>query len=192
MVAHIRDKKARAVPWTKIISKNIVNKSWGGAGDPGRLLSQWTKRMGRHDVKEFVRLLMGIVLIGGYKYCIAWFKIALRLLYVEMVPRQFVYGHFVYDTSSTDISSTDISSTTVYQGTGQLYIQLLFQQIIIFINSNFYLHYESLYRSNFHWHYDNTTYIVSKHCGKTIQCFLSVKNAYFLSIPLLVRKNSLH
>jgi len=56
------------------------------------------------------------------------------------VPRQFVYGHFVYDISSTDISSTDISSTTVYQRVGQLYIQLLFQQIIIFINSNFYLH----------------------------------------------------
>ena len=59
------------------------------------------------------------------------------------VPRPFVYGHFVYDTSSTDISSTDISSTTVYQRTGQLYIQLLFQQIIIFIDSNFYLHYDS-------------------------------------------------
>src|SRR6218665_298274 len=63
----------------------------------------------------------------------------------QMVPRQFVYGHFVYDTSSTDNSST-----TVYQGTGQIYIQLLFQKIIIFINSNFYLHYESLYQSNFH------------------------------------------
>ena len=62
------------------------------------------------------------------------------------VPRQFVYGHFVYDISSTDISSTDISSTTVglYQATGQLYIQLLFQKIIIFINSDFYLHYDSL------------------------------------------------
>src|SRR6218665_2256176 len=59
---------------------------------------------------------------------------------VFAVPRQFVYGHFVYDTSSTDISSTDILSTIVYQRTGQLYIQLLFQQIIIFINSNFYLH----------------------------------------------------
>src|SRR6218665_2161590 len=62
---------------------------------------------------------------------------------MRRVPRQFVYGHFVYDTSSTDISSTDISSTTVYQRVGQLYIQLLFQQIIIFINSNFYLHYDS-------------------------------------------------
>ena len=59
------------------------------------------------------------------------------------LSRQFVYRHFVYDTSSTDISSTDITSTTVYQGTGQLYIQLLFQQIIIFINSNFYLHFDS-------------------------------------------------
>src|SRR6218665_727910 len=35
-------------------------------------------------------------------------------------------------------------------------------------------------------------YIVSKHCGMTIQLVLSVKDAYFLSIPLLVRKNSLH
>jgi len=50
----------------------------------------------------------------------------------RMVPRQFVYGHFVYDTSSTDISST-----TVYQRVRQLFIQLLFQQIITFINSNF-------------------------------------------------------
>ena len=47
------------------------------------------------------------------------------------------------------ISSTDISSTTVYQGTGQLCIQLLLQQIIIFINSNLYLHYDSLYQSHF-------------------------------------------
>ena len=54
------------------------------------------------------------------------------------VPRQFVYGHFVYDTSSTDISPTDISFTIIVcQRTGQLYIQLLFQEIIIFINSNF-------------------------------------------------------
>src|SRR6218665_3054844 len=57
---------------------------------------------------------------------------------MNRVPRQLVYGHFVYDNSSTDISST-----TVYQPVAQLYIQLLFQQIIIFINSNFYLHYDS-------------------------------------------------
>src|SRR6218665_269825 len=56
---------------------------------------------------------------------------------MNRVPRQLVYGHFVYDNSSTDISST-----TVYQPVAQLYIQLLFQQIIIFINSNFYLHYD--------------------------------------------------
>jgi len=80
-----------------------------------------------------------------------------RCLYMDTVPRQFVYGHVVYDTSSTDISSTDISSTTVYQRVGQLYIQLLFQKIIIFINSNFYLHYDSFYQSRFHLHYDNTT-----------------------------------
>ena len=34
--------------------------------------------------------------------------------------------------------------------------------------------------------------VVSKHCGMTIQLVLSVKDAYFLSIPLLVRKNSWH
>jgi len=60
-----------------------------------------------------------------------------------MVPQQVVYRHFVYDTSSTDISSTDTLSTIAYQRVGQLYIQLLFQKIIIFINSNFYLHYDS-------------------------------------------------
>src|SRR6218665_570744 len=70
------------------------------------------------------------------------------------VPRQFVYGLFVYDTSSTAfsssaISSTDISSATVYQRVGQLYIQLMFQQIIIFINSNFYLHYDSFLSISF-------------------------------------------
>ena len=69
-----------------------------------------------------------------------------KTTFLHMVPRQFVYGHFVYDTSSTDISSTDISYTTVYQDTGQLYIQLLFRQIIIFINSNFYLHDDSFYQ----------------------------------------------
>jgi len=57
---------------------------------------------------------------------------------MNRVPRQLVYGHFVYDTSSTDVSST-----TVYQRVAQLYIQLLFQQFIIFINFNFYLHYDS-------------------------------------------------
>src|SRR6218665_2330577 len=32
-------------------------------------------------------------------------------------------------------------------------------------------------------------HIVSKHCGMTIHLVLSVKDAYFLPIPLLVRKN---
>ena|SRR6218665_509257 len=63
-----------------------------------------------------------------------------RNVQLKKVPRQFVYGHFVYDTSSTDISSTTVG---LYQRTGQLNIQVLFQQIIIFINSNFYLHYDS-------------------------------------------------
>src|SRR6218665_985369 len=98
-----------------------------------------------------------------------------------------VPGHFVYDTSSTDISST-----TVYQSTGQLYIQLQFQQIIIFIYSNFVLHYTSFLSIPLPLTRYNTTYIVSKHCGMTIQLLLSVKDAYFLSIPLIVRKNSLH
>src|SRR6218665_4175476 len=102
------------------------------------------------------------------------------------VPRQFVYGHFVYDTSSTDISSTDISPTTVYQCVGQLYIELLFQQIIIFINSNFYLHYDSLYQSHFHFQFYNTTYIVSKHCDLTIQ--LQVKSSQISFIAWKIRK----
>ena len=60
----------------------------------------------------------------------------LHTVVCTLTSRQF------HDNSSTDISSTDISSTTAYQRVGQLYIQLLFQ-IIIFINSNFYLHYDS-------------------------------------------------
>src|SRR6218665_3784328 len=50
------------------------------------------------------------------------------------VPRQLVSGHFVY---------RHFVYYTVYQRVAQLYIQLMFQQIIIFINSNFYLHYDS-------------------------------------------------
>src|SRR6218665_3976377 len=96
------------------------------------------------------------------------------------VPRQLVYGHFEYDTSSTDISSTDISSTTVYQRVAQLYIQLLFQQIIIAINSNFYLHYDSFLSIPLTLTLliiqHNT---VSKHCGMIIQLVLSAKHAYF-------------
>ena len=95
-----------------------------------------------------------------------------------------------HDNSSTDISSTtlrlqtfrlDISSTTVYEQVAQLYIQLLFQQIIIFINSNFYLHCDSFFQSHLHCTdtIDNTTYTVSKHCGMTIQLVLSAKQAYF-------------
>src|SRR6218665_987587 len=75
---------------------------------------------------------------------IIWCLVIWIQAYTGGVLRQFVYRHFVYDISSTDISSTDISSTTVFQHVGQLYICiLLFQQIIIFINSNFYLHYDS-------------------------------------------------
>src|SRR6218665_2220858 len=55
-------------------------------------------------------------------------------MYKSVCVSMCVYGFH-------DNSSTGISSTTVYQRTGQLYIQLLFQQIIIFINSNFYLHF---------------------------------------------------
>src|SRR6218665_123516 len=57
-----------------------------------------------------------------------------------------LYVAWFHDNPCTDISSIDISSTTVYQRAGQLYIELLFQQIIIFINSNFYLHYDSFCR----------------------------------------------
>src|SRR6218665_3437998 len=63
--------------------------------------------------------------------------------------------------TTTDISSTTLRLQTfrphtfclqtfrllmhVYKRVGQLYIQLLFQQIIIFINSNFYLYYDSFF-----------------------------------------------
>src|SRR6218665_2724324 len=55
-----------------------------------------------------------------------------------------------------------ISSTTVYQHVGQLYIQLLFQQIIIFINTNFTNIDSFFYQSRLHLNYDNTTYTGSK------------------------------
>src|SRR6218665_840635 len=58
-----------------------------------------------------------------------WFDIV--NLELSKTPRTLsvVTHRRFHDNSSTDISSTDISSTTVYQRTGQLYIQLLFQQI---------------------------------------------------------------
>src|SRR6218665_923968 len=49
----------------------------------------------------------------------------------HFVYRHFVYRHFVYNCIP--------ACRTV-----RLYIQLLFQKIIIFINSNFYLHYDSV------------------------------------------------
>src|SRR6218665_3706801 len=64
---------------------------------------------------------------------------------------------FVYDTSSTDISSTDISFTTVYQRVGQLYVHLLFQQIIISSIPTSTFTMIPFYQSRFHLHYDNTT-----------------------------------
>src|SRR6218665_1742809 len=99
-----------------------------------------------------------------------------------------------------DNSSTDISSTTVRLQTFRL---LLHTSVQDSYTSNFCFN-KSLFLSiptstytmipfyQSHFHYNNATYIVSKHCGLTIQRILSVKDAYFLSIPLLVRKNSLH
>ena len=63
-----------------------------------------------------------------------------------MVPRQLVYGHFVYDTSSTDISSTDISSTrpTIPENSTVIHPISVSANHYFFIDSNFYLHYDSL------------------------------------------------
>ena len=74
-----------------------------------------------------------------------WFQIRysiscrnLSIAYVFIVLWGF------HDNSSTDISSTTLRLQTFrIHRVGQSYIQLLFQQIIVFINSNFYLHYDS-------------------------------------------------
>src|SRR6218665_86341 len=124
------------------------------------------------------------------------------------VPRQFVYGHFVYDISSTtfrlqtfrlrhfvyDISSTDISSTTFRLQTFRLqtFRLLLYTSVHDSYTSNFCFSKSLIssiptstytmipfYQSHFHFHYDNTTYIVCKYCGMTIQLVLSVIEAYF-------------
>src|SRR6218665_3976974 len=88
-----------------------------------------------------------------------------------------------------DNSSTDISSTTLRLQTFRL---LLYTSVQDSYTSNFCFSkslFSSIptstytvvpfYQSHFHLHYDNTTYIVSKHCGMTIQLVLSVKDAYF-------------
>src|SRR6218665_746282 len=111
------------------------------------------------------------------------------------------YGWF-HDNSSTDISSTTLRIQTFRLQTFRL---LLYTSVQDSYTSNFGFSkslFSSIptstytmipfYQSHYHSHYDNTTYIVSKHCGMTIQLVLSVKDDYFLSIPLLVRKNSLH
>src|SRR6218665_4059426 len=65
------------------------------------------------------------VRVGSYTGVVSM-PTCLSRIHIEAVPRQFVY----------DTSSTDISSTTVYQRVGQLYIQLLFLQIIISTRKN--------------------------------------------------------
>src|SRR6218665_3273754 len=103
-------------------------------------------RIGRPEMGLYSAGVLGAATLVFGRMTAVFHCVGTKALSSDMlmrVPRQLVYGHFVYDTSSPDISSTDISSTTVYQRVTQLYIQLLFHQIIIFINSNFYLHYDS-------------------------------------------------
>ena len=115
---------------------------------PGLCQSVWTVFTSRASEapvaggwRESSFTLLGMTIDGHVSRILGAGSSTMYLL--KTVPRQFVHEHFVYDTSSTDISSTDISSTTVYHRVGELYIQLLLQIIIIFINSNFYLHYDS-------------------------------------------------
>src|SRR6218665_904565 len=88
-----------------------------------------------------------------------------------------------------DNLSTDISSTTLRLQTFRL---LLYTSVQDSYTSNFCFSkslFSSIptstytmipfYQSHLHGHYDSTTYIVSKHCGMTIQLVLSVKDAYF-------------
>jgi len=132
----------KLTPWWSIILVQHSNKT-------GICCSRWCElsdaqiSRNSHQPLEQLQQWCGCITVGSIgaedndrnqrsSYC--W-----RLIndMINFVPRQFVYEHFVYDTSSTNISST-----TVYQRVGQLYIQLLLQQIIIFINSNYYLHYD--------------------------------------------------
>src|SRR6218665_2456124 len=86
-------------------------------------------------------------------------------------------------------SSTDISSTTLRVQTFRLLlytsVQDSYTSNLCFSKSLFSSIPTStytvipFYQSHFYRHYDNTTYIVSKHCGMTIQLVLSVKDAYF-------------
>ena len=114
----------------------------------------------------------------------------------SMVPRQFVYGHFVHDISSTTLRLQTFRLQTfrllLYTSVQDSYTSnFCFSKLFSSILTSTYT-VIPFYQSYFHWHYDKTTYIVSKHCGMTIQLVLSVKDAYFLSIPLLVREISLH
>jgi len=104
-------------------------------------------------IKQLVYLKANYFCFVGLLFSFCMGSTTIRLWTFRL--RHFVYKHFVY------------RHFVYYCIPG--YIELLFQQIIIFVNSNFYLHFDSLYQSNFHWHYDNTTYIVSKHCGMKIQ-----------------------
>ena len=58
------------------------------------------------------------------------------------VPRQFVYRHFVHDIRLQTFRLQTFR-LLLYTSVQDSNIQLMFQQIIIFINSNFYLHYDS-------------------------------------------------
>src|SRR6218665_1506970 len=95
-----------------------------------------------------------------------------------------------HDNSSTDISSTTLRLQTFRLQTFRL---LLYTSVHHSYTSNFCFSkslFSSIptstytmipfYQSRFHRHYDNITYIVSKHCGMTIQLVLSVEDAYFL------------
>src|SRR6218665_2876223 len=94
-----------------------------------------------------------------------------------------------HDNSSTDISSTTLRLQTFRLQTFRLLlytsVQDSYTSSFCFIKSLFSLIPTStytiipFYKSHFHSHYDNTTYIGSKHCGMTIQVVFSVKDAYF-------------
>src|SRR6218665_2678585 len=91
-----------------------------------------------------------------------------------------------HDNSSTDIFSTTLRLQTFRLQTFRL---LLYTSVPESYTSNFCFSkslFSSIptstytmipfYQSHFHCHYDNTT--VSKHCSKTVQLVLSVKDAY--------------
>src|SRR6218665_2620105 len=87
----------------------------------------------------------------------------------KLVPRQSVYRHFVYyciPAYMTYIHPTSVSANHYFH---QFHLLLEPYTMIPF------------YQSHFHGHYDNTTYIASKHCGMKSSMFFQLTTLIFIN-----------